>query len=697
MSQPSLSALLSAPARQPSLSGEITCLTGETLLFSGDRAMAFQMNEGVSSGQLLGGAFSAACTLTLHNADGYFTHARSLFGAKVRVNLCLEEYAAPLCVFFVSRVSAQEGDLRLLLSGSDALGTAFESTFTDEFVYPLTLGALAAQLAALSGFSLTADFPNAETEISARPDWGDISIRQALAYTAGAAGCFAAMSRMGQLEFRPLRPQKAEYALAPALTLSREYGEKVFGPLTALSISCKGAPRGTPPLLFKTDDAAPSPQNSLQLSNHPLFAHQATHTAALAQGLLSALSGLSYTQARVLWRGDPALLLGDPVSIADTAGNITHTLITRQSLSFSRGFSMQSDCTAQKTLSSAGRIFTSAGALNAAMLSGFVSGAIIQDGSIAARSLIAGCITALQLAANAVTSEKIAADAVTADKIAANAVSADAIAADAVSARHLSADALSAVDAHLQSADIDWAAIDSLNAAVAQITQAALDTAEIDFARIRDLAADTAIITKGSAGELYIAKLAVTEANLLSLSVGELLLKGEDGGLYALSVDENGAVITSRKRIENEDLKDQSIHGGEKILAGSISAAALNVQEIFGESAVIQSLMAAHLDVDALFSREATLRKINALDITGNESIRLYVQKQEELSVYLRVTATGLEIGRAEDSAKFRADNRTLEVTNIKTERLGIAQRMSQGEEWAWIAAASGLGLKYVG
>ena len=57
----------------------------------------------------------------------------------------------------------------------------------------------------------------------------------------------------------------------------------------------------------------------------------------------------------------------------------------------------------------------------------------------------------------------------------------------------------------------------------------------------------------------------------------------------------------------------------------------------------------------------------------------------------------GLEIGKVEDSAKFRADNRTLEVTNIKTERLGIAQRMSQGEEWAWVAAASGLGLKYVG
>ena len=71
--------------------------------------------------------------------------------------------------------------------------------------------------------------------------------------------------------------------------------------------------------------------------------------------------------------------------------------------------------------------------------------------------------------------------------------------------------------------------------------------------------------------------------------------------------------------------------------------------------------------------------------------------QQEELNVYLRVTQDGLEIGRAGDPARFRADNRTLEVTNIKTERLGITQAMSQQEEWAWIAARSGLGLKYIG
>ena len=49
------------------------------------------------------------------------------------------------------------------------------------------------------------------------------------------------------------------------------------------------------------------------------------------------------------------------------------------------------------------------------------------------------------------------------------------------------------------------------------------------------------------------------------------------------------------------------------------------------------------------------------------------------------------------DPAIFRADNRTLEVTNVKSERLGIAQRMTQKEEWAFAAFDSGLSIKWIG
>lgn len=182
------------------------------------------------------------------------------------------------------------------------------------------------------------------------------------------------------------------------------------------------------------------------------------------------------------------------------------------------------------------------------------------------------------------------------------------------------------VTAVIQTAVIDWASIRELQAAVAKLTKAEIKEADIDWAHIKDLAAGTAIITKGEAGELYIARLAVTEANMVSLTLGELLLKGADGGFYAISVDENGEIVTTRKQVANDDVGDASINGGEKLIEGSVTAAVLNAQDIFADSAIIRELIAANLDVDTLFAREATIKRLNAMDITGNEYLKALVE-----------------------------------------------------------------------
>ena len=178
----SLSSLLAAPARRIGLCGQITYLTGESVPFSGGDALSFSLSEG--GGFLLGGAFSAACALTLNDADGVFTARRAPYGAQVQVDLTAGEERAPLCAFTVSRVSRRENAAALTLSGCDAMGTAFEAAFTDDFAYPLPLGQLARRIAAQAGFPLADDFPNADVEIAARPDWGEITLRKALAFVA---------------------------------------------------------------------------------------------------------------------------------------------------------------------------------------------------------------------------------------------------------------------------------------------------------------------------------------------------------------------------------------------------------------------------------------------------------------------------------------------------------------------------------
>lgn len=197
---------------------------------------------------------------------------------------------------------------------------------------------------------------------------------------------------------------------------------------------------------------------------------------------------------------------------------------------------------------------------------------------------------------------------------------------DAAQIEDLAAEVARIIVADIGSMEVDWAGITALTAATAEIVKAQIGTADIDWAHIKDLAAGTAIITKGEAGELYIARLAVTEANMVSLTLGELLLKGADGGFYAISVDENGEIVTTRKRVANDDVGDASINGGEKLIEGSVTAAVLNAQDIFADSAIIRELIAANLDVDTLFAREATITKLNAMDITGNEYLKALVE-----------------------------------------------------------------------
>ena len=199
--------------------------------------------------------------------------------------------------------------------------------------------------------------------------------------------------------------------------------------------------------------------------------------------------------------------------------------------------------------------------------------------------------------------------------------------------------------ANIDEANIDWAAITTLSAAVASMVKADIETADIDWSHIKDLATDTAIITQGTAGELYIAKLAVTEANLVSLTVGELMVKGEDGRFYAISVDADGNITSTLKQVSNDDVADASIHGSEKIIEGSITAGTLNVQEIFGDNATICNLIAANLDVDTLFAREATINAINAMDITSNTYLKLMVSSKADQSA---VDALGERMDAAE-------------------------------------------------
>ncbi len=183
--------------------------------------------------------------------------------------------------------------------------------------------------------------------------------------------------------------------------------------------------------------------------------------------------------------------------------------------------------------------------------------------------------------------------------------------------------------ANISNAEIDWASIGQLQADIAKLVNANIQTADIDWAQIKDLTAGTAIIEKGVNGKLYVADLAVTEANMASLTVGELIVKGADGCFYALSIAEDGTVTTEKKSVGDADIGDNSVSGG-KLIEKTITARELNVASIFADEALVGAITAANIDVSSLFAAEAFIAQLNAVDISGNESLRLVVDAAKD-------------------------------------------------------------------
>ena len=232
--------------------------------------------------------------------------------------------------------------------------------------------------------------------------------------------------------------------------------------------------------------------------------------------------------------------------------------------------------------------------------------------------------------------------------------------------------------ANINNAEIDWASIGQLQADIARLVNASIQTADIDWARIKDLTAGTAIIEKGVNGKLYVADLAVTEANMASLTVGELIVKGADGCFYALSIAEDGTVTTEKKSVGDADIGDNSVSGG-KLIEKTITARELNVASIFADEALVSAITAANIDVSSLFAAEAFIAQLNAVDISGNESLRLVVDaaKDEALDATGEAVAQ-IALTAEQIRSEVRRDYATNDQMSQVTETLSTLAEQSE-------------------
>ncbi len=206
---------------------------------------------------------------------------------------------------------------------------------------------------------------------------------------------------------------------------------------------------------------------------------------------------------------------------------------------------------------------------------------------------------------------------------------------DSAKVKDFAAEVANIANANIKSATIDTAQIRDLAAYTANIANANIKNATIKFAQIEGLTAGSALIQEAVGDKVMIADLAVTEANMVSLTLGSLVLKGKDGSFYSILVGEDGQVTTELKQIVNNDIKDLSLNAGEKLIEGSITAACLNVKEIFANKALIGAIRTANLDAAEITANKAFIEQLATSLIEAPEGTGLKLASQEFVSLHV--------------------------------------------------------------
>lgn len=594
--------LMRAPMRELRIGGKIVFGSGEECALDGDRVISIAIDEGAADCLEPGSVLSAACSVDLANADGQWNSGGSLIGQQEWIGASLmpelgildrqEIVWEPLGVFEIVSARSLEGEGVLRLQAQDSISMELSAKYQDAMGYPRSLQEIWEDALGQTRYAWSGELPNGDGMVFAAPNWRGASLRTAIGCIAAAAGCFVRADRRGGLELCPLwKPNAAAYAIDGESYLKLESDSLRYGPVDSLKLKCTGAAEE---LIYCADgDRALC---AISVSDNPLFHAGAPGLNALAQGMLEAVAGFTGEAMRFDWRGDPRLHIGDRVQICDPAGKVHLGVLTRQSLRFDGGLSAVCICNVPVNANSGvRRALTPEGGLNAAALTGAVNGALLSVGSVTANKLAAGSVTA----------EKIAAGAI------------DAISIDAITAK---IDSLTAEDI----------TTDRLAAALAAFSVVTAGTASFDKATVSHLVANLFNLTgSGVMDDVFIHNLKIAYAQMVSASIGNLVLQASNGEYYQIDVDQDGSVSATLVEPSAEEIASGVFGQTRPILATSMTVDDMNASSIKAVHMLINKIDAARIDVDQLFARQAFITQLTTRSIIGGKSLTIIAGEAE--------------------------------------------------------------------
>lgn len=148
---------------------------------------------------------------------------------------------------------------------------------------------------------------------------------------------------------------------------------------------------------------------------------------------------------------------------------------------------------------------------------------------------------------------------------------------------------------------------DVLAAQLADIVSLTASVAEIGYADIKDLTTDEAIITDGVADSLYINRLMVTSANILNATLGNLVLKGNDGQYYSVFIGSDGNISTTPVSVTDGEITSGKTESGMQIVDEVINVQEIAAQNIKGKEAIFESVFTKALSTGQITANQAML------------------------------------------------------------------------------------------
>lgn len=267
----------------------------------------------------------------------------------------------------------------------------------------------------------------------------------------------------------------------------------------------------------------------------------------------------------------------------------------------------------------------------------------IAAGSITTDKLYADLAELVTLMVKSITAETIDTDelyAALADVILLRAqqINAENISADRLAAQY--AEIIALLVENLTAENIQ---ADKLGAALASFVSMYASVGEFDFATIRNLVAKAMVLEQGSAESVYIKNLAVTSANLLSATLGKLVLKGDDGGYYRVFVGADGEISAEKAEPTADEIGSGQTADGRQIVETSMNVADLNATNLQASSAVINEILTTALTAEKITAADAmiasatiptlyatAIKAIGAgIDLSSNQYIASIVESVE--------------------------------------------------------------------